>query len=128
MTFKQVKLSDLFAFVNKHNGVGENIPKYGATQNNIPVGYCDVYNYCIQDNDDLNNYVWFVSTGDGAAGYCHRLKHRCVYLQSSFLTKTNTFITDENIMLISLQLHQLFNHSNTLSKQRFNNTIVYIML
>lgn len=127
MKFKQVKLNELFVFVNKCNGVGENIPKYGATQNNEPVGYLNTYNYCVPNDEDLNNYVWFVTTGDGAAGYCHKLKHRCVNLQSSFLTKTNTPITDENIMLISLQLHQVFNHSNTLSKQRFNNTFVYIV-
>ena len=125
MIFKQVKLTELFTFVSKRNGVSKDVPKYGATQTNNPVDYCDVYNYCIP-NDDLNRYVWFVSTGDGAAGYCHRLRHRCVYLQSSFLTKSTMFITDENIMLISLQLHQVFNHSNTLSKQRFNNTSVYI--
>ena len=71
MIFKQVKLNELFAFVNKCNGVGENIPKYGATQSNKPVSCCNVYNYCVPNNEDLNNYVWFVSTGDGAAGYCH---------------------------------------------------------
>ena len=129
MSFKQVKLNELFKVVNKTSGQSDSndVPKYGATKQNEPVKYTNTYNYCIPTDENLNSYVWFVSTGDGAAGYCHRLKHRCVYLQSSFLTKTKDIIDDVNLMLISMQLHKVFSHSNTLTRQRFNTTSVYIV-
>ena len=56
----------------------------------------NAYNYDIPDTENLNDYICFVTTG-----YCHRLKHNRVYLQSSFLTKAQEPITDVNIITIT---------------------------
>ena len=79
----------------------ENIVQY-YTQNNKHIRYTNVYNYCVDQTENLNNYIWFITIGDRTTGYFHRLTKHVVYLQASFLTKTKQFITDENIMLISL--------------------------
>ena len=97
-------------------------PLIGASKtNNGIINYISTF--------DCNPGFTLAKTGDGAAGYMfyHNYnfsidKTHVFYLQNRQEIKN----IDLNCKLISLQLHMVYNHSNAMTKDNFNDIWVYI--
>lgn len=100
------------------------VPLYGATKFGEPV--CYINNFSIDtsiSNDVLirdNGIAAFNKTGNGAAGYFN-IYHGKFAIQSTMLPcKILHKIDKVNRMLISHQLHNIFNYFNGLTLSNFN--------
>ena len=126
MKFKQVKLTELFELVackkytisKTTNG---NIPLYSSSQIDKPVKHVNEYSYICNDDEQLVRI-----NKNGSVGYCFRCAGTFALTSDVLLTRLLTPITDENLMLISLQLNKQYDWKNKLTNDKFNNTTIYV--
>ena len=130
------KLSDLFevlkikTFITNKTTDGD-IPLYGATQLNNPVKFINDYSIDTNEYNDLlvKRYGVFCinKTGDGGAGISFIRKGRFALNSTVICCKMKINITLDNAAFISYQLHNNFNHSNSLNSTKFNEIEVYLL-
>jgi hypothetical protein len=126
--WKKLKLNEIFepisvkTFIINKEKEG-NIPIYGATNQDEPVGF--INNYSIDTNDIV---VCINKTGNGGAGYCFIRNGKFAVTGSVMVCKIIQNININNIYYIGYQLHQIFNRSNNLNISKFKETEVNIFI
>ena len=137
--FKQYKLNELFEEIkckkyNEKRTSEGNIPFYGATKENKPIKYVNELSYDTELSEDKyikqNGIITINKDGNGGAGYCFRRKGKISVNSHVKLYKelNNIYLDDINLKFISCQLHKIFSFHNSINNERFDNSIIYILI
>ena len=137
--FKKYKLCNVFGevktlkhFIIKNTEEG-NIPLYGSTKDNEPISMISEYSINTNDSKDddiVNNGVICVNR-NGSVGYCFRRKGKFAITSDVMVFKVinkDVDMNDINLKFISSQLTEIFSYNNKLTKEKFNETEVYILI
>ena len=107
------------------------IPLYGATQLNRPVKFINQYSINTYESKDplIKKYGLFCinKTGNGGAGISFIRRGKFAINSTVLCCKMNKEISITNASYISIQLHKIFNRSNSLNLTKFNETEIYII-
>ena len=132
----KLKLGDLLEIIKVKTLITEkcnngNYPLYGATKQNNPVKFINEYSINTYEYDNvsvkLNGVLCINKTGDGGAGICFKRKGIFGINSSVMICKMKYYLNNNNCALLSIQLHNIFNRSNTLSNNKLNDIEVELM-
>ena len=132
----RVKLGDLLEIIKVKTLITEkcndgNYPLYGATKQNNPVKFINEYSINTYEYDDvsvkLNGVLCINKTGDGGAGICFKRKGIFGINPSVMICKMKYYLNNSNCALLSIQLHNIFNRSNTLANNKLNDIEVELI-
>ena len=125
----KLKLGDLLEIIKVKTLITEkcndgDYPLYGATKQNNPVKFINEYSINTYEYDDvsvkLNGVLCINKTGDGGAGICFKRKGIFGINPSVMICKMKYYLNNNNCALLSIQLHNIFNRSNTLANNKLN--------
>ena len=133
----RVKLGDLLEIIKVKTLITEkcndgNYPLYGATKQNNPVKFINEYSINTYEYDDvsvkLNGVLCINKTGNGGAGICFKRKGIFGINPSVMICKMKYYLNNCNCALLSIQLHNIFNRSNTLANNKLNDVKVDLIV
>ena len=120
--YETYKLMDIATKITKYKKFNEtNIkpgiyPLYGATKSDIPK--CYINDYSIDSDEPI---LCINKTGNGGGGICFIRSGKFAVLNTVQLFKLKIKLSDQNLVLLSHQLHLNFNRANSLNDVKLNN-------